>query len=118
MQKTVLVTDDSVFMRSMLKNILVKAGYAVFEASDGKSCLDQYAEHKPDLVLLDITMPQMDGILCLKNLKQQFPESVVVMCSAMGQQVLIIEAVQNGAKDFIVKPFQSNRVIEAVNKYI
>ena len=115
----VLVVDDAQFMRMMLKDILTKNGFAVVgEAKNGAEALEKYKELKPDLVTLDITMPEVDGITALKNIKEFDPSAKAVMCSAMGQQVMVIESIQAGAKDFIVKPFQADRVIEAVRKAI
>lgn len=115
----VLVVDDAAFMRMMVKDILTKNGYEVAgEAVNGKDALDKYREIKPDLVTMDITMPEVDGITALKNIRAEFPDARVLMCSAMGQQAMVIEAIQAGAKDFIVKPFQADRVIESVKKAI
>lgn len=115
----VLVVDDAQFMRMMLKDILTKNGFEIAgEAKNGAEALERYKELKPDLVTLDITMPEVDGITALKNIKEFDPSAKAVMCSAMGQQVMVIESIQAGAKDFIVKPFQADRVIEAVRKAI
>ena len=103
----------------MIKDILSKNGYNVAgEAENGKIAVDKYNEVKPDLVLMDITMPEMDGIQALKAIKGNDPSAQVIMCSAMGQQAMVIEAIQSGAKDFIVKPFQADRVLEAVKKVL
>lgn len=119
MAKNVLICDDAAFMRMMIKDILTKNGYNVVgEAENGKIAVDKYSELSPDLVLLDITMPEMDGIGALKAIKAKDPNACIIMCSAMGQQAMVIEAIQSGAKDFIVKPFQAERVIEAVKKVI
>ena len=119
MAKNILVCDDAAFMRMMIKDILTKNGYNVVgEAENGAKAVEKYAETKPDLVLMDITMPEMDGIQALKKIKESDPNASVVMCSAMGQQAMVIEAIQSGAKDFIVKPFQAERVLEAVKKVI
>lgn len=119
MAKNILVVDDAAFMRMMIKDILTKNGYNVVgEAENGIKACDKYAELKPDLVLMDITMPEMDGIAALKKIKAYDPGAMVIMCSAMGQQAMVIEAIQGGAKDFIVKPFQADRVIEAVKKVV
>ena len=113
----ILVVDDAMFMRMMLKDILSKNGYEVVgEAANGREAIDKYIELRPDLVLLDITMPEMDGITALKEIKHIDPQAVVVVCSAMGQQNMVIEAIQNGALDFIVKPFQQNRVLESLKR--
>ena len=114
-----MLVDDAAFMRMMIKDILTKNGYNVVgEAENGKVAVDKYTELKPDLVLMDITMPEMDGIESLKAIRAKDPNACVIMCSAMGQQAMVIEAIQSGAKDFIVKPFQAERVLEAVKKVI
>ncbi|MBQ6994680.1 MAG: response regulator [Lachnospiraceae bacterium] len=119
MAKNVLIVDDAAFMRMMIKDILTKNGYNIAaEAENGKIAVDKYNEVKPDLVLMDITMPEMDGIQALKGIKSSDPNANIIMCSAMGQQAMVIEAIQSGAKDFIVKPFQAERVLEAVKKVI
>lgn len=115
----VLIVDDAAFMRMMIKDILTKNGYNVAgEAENGAKALEKYNEVKPDLVLMDITMPEVDGIQALKNIKAADPNAKVIMCSAMGQQAMVIESIQAGAKDFIVKPFQPDRVLEAVKKVV
>ena len=119
MAKNILICDDAAFMRMMIKDILTKNGYNVAgEAENGKVAVEKYAELKPDLVMMDITMPEMDGIQALKKIKENDPGATVIMCSAMGQQAMVIESIQAGAKDFIVKPFQADRVIEAVKKVV
>lgn len=119
MAKNILIVDDAAFMRMMIKDILTKNGYNVAgEAENGKQAVDKYNETKPDLVLMDITMPEMDGIQALKAIKSADSNATVIMCSAMGQQAMVIEAIQSGAKDFIVKPFQADRVLEALKKVI
>ena len=119
MAKNVMVVDDAAFMRMMIKDILSKNGYNIVgEAENGKKAVDTYAECKPDLVLMDITMPEMDGIQALKAIRGNDPNASIIMCSAMGQQAMVIEAIQSGARDFIVKPFQADRVIEAVKKVV
>ena len=119
MAKNILICDDAAFMRMMIKDILTKNGYNVAgEAENGAKAVEKYNELKPDLVLMDITMPEMDGIQALKKIKESSPEAVVIMCSAMGQQAMVIESIQAGAKDFIVKPFQADRVLEAVQEVI
>ncbi|MER2237444.1 MAG: response regulator, partial [Psychrobacillus sp.] len=96
-----------------------KNGFEVVgEAADGVQAVEKYAELKPDLVTMDITMPEMDGIEALKKIKEKDPSATIIMCSAMGQQAMVIDAIQAGAKDFIVKPFQADRVIEAISKAI
>ena len=119
MAKNVLICDDAAFMRMMIKDILSKNGYNIAgEAENGLKAIEKYNELKPDLVLMDITMPEMDGIEALKKIKEADPKATIIMCSAMGQQAMVIEAIQSGAKDFIVKPFQPERVLEAVKKVV
>ena len=119
MAKNILICDDAAFMRMMIKDILTKNGYEIAgEAENGVKAVETYNETKPDLVLMDITMPEMDGIQALKKIKEADPNACVIMCSAMGQQAMVIESIQAGAKDFIVKPFQADRVLEAVKKVI
>ena len=119
MAKNILICDDAAFMRMMIKDILTKNGYNVVgEAENGAKGVEKYNELKPDLVLMDITMPEMDGIAALKAIKASDAGATVIMCSAMGQQAMVIESIQAGAKDFIVKPFQADRVLEAVKKVI
>ena len=115
----ILIVDDAAFMRMMIKDILTKNGYEVAaEAENGQKAVEKYTEVRPDLVLMDITMPEMDGIQSLKKIKELDGAANVIMCSAMGQQAMVIEAIQSGAKDFIVKPFQAERVLEAVKKVV
>ena len=117
--KNILICDDAAFMRMMIKDILTKNGYNIAgEAENGAKAVEKYNELKPDLVLMDITMPEMDGIQALKKIKETDPNASVIMCSAMGQQAMVIESIQSGAKDFIVKPFQADRVLEAVQKVV
>lgn len=119
MAKNILICDDAAFMRMMIKDILTKNGYNVAgEAENGLKAVEKYKEVNPDLVLMDITMPEMDGIQALKEIKKMDGGALVIMCSAMGQQAMVIESIQAGAKDFIVKPFQPDRVIEAVKKVV
>ncbi|MBR1770995.1 MAG: response regulator [Lachnospiraceae bacterium] len=119
MAKNILICDDAAFMRMMIKDILSKNGYNVAgEAENGLKAVEKYKEVSPDLVLMDITMPEMDGIQALKEIKKLDAGAKVIMCSAMGQQAMVIESIQAGAKDFIVKPFQADRVIEAVKKVV
>ena len=119
MAKNILICDDAAFMRMMIKDILTKNGYNIVgEAENGAKAVEKYAELKPDLVLMDITMPEMDGIAALKKIKAADANASIIMCSAMGQQAMVIESIQSGAKDFIVKPFQADRVLEAVQKVV
>lgn len=113
----VLIVDDAAFMRMMLRDILTKNGYEIAgEAENGVQAVEKYKEVKPDLVTMDITMPEMDGISAVREIKKIDPGARIVMVSAMGQQAMVIEAIQAGAMDFVVKPFQPDRVIEAVKK--
>ncbi len=119
MAKNILICDDAAFMRMMIKDILTKNGYNVVgEAENGAKGVEKYNELKPDLVLMDITMPELDGIQALKKIKEMDSSATVIMCSAMGQQAMVIESIQAGAKDFIVKPFQADRGLEAVKKVV
>lgn len=113
--RTVLIVDDAAFMRNILKNILETSGYKVVgEAVNGNDGILKYKELKPDIVTMDITMPECDGLKAVKEIVDYDKTAKVVMCSAMGQQAMVIEAIQNGALDFIVKPFQKDRVIESL----
>ncbi|MGQ9656400.1 MAG: response regulator [Fimbriimonadales bacterium] len=117
MAKRIMITDDALFMRVTLKNILTQNGLEVVaEASNGREAVELYEQHKPDLVFMDITMPEMDGLEALKAIRAKDPSAKVVMCTAMGQKQIVVEAIQAGAKDFIVKPFQPERIMEAVQK--
>ena len=115
----ILIVDDAAFMRIMIKNIVTTAGHEVIaEASNGNEAIEFYKQHQPDIVTMDITMPEKDGIQALKEIRQYDPGAKVVMCSAMGQQAMVIDAIQAGAKDFCVKPFQGDRVLEAIGKLV
>ena len=119
MNNRVLIVDDAAFMRMMIKDILSKNGYEVVgEADNGLVGIEKYKEFKPDLVTMDITMPEMDGISAVKEIKKFDPQAKIIMCSAMGQQAMVIESIQSGARDFIVKPFQPDRVLEAIRKAV
>ena len=112
----IMVVDDAAFMRMRCSKLLMENGYEVKEAANGVEAVTRYTEYQPDGVLLDITMPEMDGIATLKKLKEIDPKAKVVMVTAMGQQSMVIEAIQAGAKDFIVKPFKPDRVVDALSK--
>lgn len=117
--KSILLVDDANFMRMMLKDILTKNGYEIVgEASNGAEALQKYKELKPDLVTMDITMPDVDGIQGVKLIRAFDPNANIIMCSAMGQQAMVVDAIKGGAKDFIVKPFNAERVVEAVKKIL
>lgn len=115
-EKKVLIVDDAVFMRAMVKRIIAGLKeYQIFEAPDGETALELYAREKPGLVLLDISMPGMNGIEVLKELKASDPDAFVIMCSAIGQDSMMREAIDSGARDFIVKPFKTGQIIDAVH---
>lgn len=115
----VLVVDDTAFMRMTLRNLLQKHGYTVAgEAGNGAEAVARYEELKPDVVTMDITMPEMDGIAAIKAILARDPGARIIVCSAMGQKPMVIEALAAGAKDFIVKPFQAERVIEALQRVL
>ncbi len=119
MANKILIVDDASFMRMMIKDVLTKNGFEVIgEAENGAKAIEKHKELQPDLTIMDITMPEVDGIQAVKEIKKVDPNAKIIMCSAMGQQAMVIEAIQAGAKDFIVKPFQADRVIEAVQKVI
>ena len=113
MAKKILICDDAAFMRMMIKDILTKNGYEVAgEAENGAKAVEKYNELKPDLVLMDITMPEMDGIQALKKIKEDYPDAKIVMCTAMGQEGMVVDAIKSGARDFIVKPFNAERIVQ------
>ena len=115
----VLVVDDAAFMRISIKNTLTRNGFEVVgEAESGAIAVEKYKELSPDLVIMDITMPEVDGIQAVKEIKKIDKNAMVIMCSAMGQQAMVIESIQAGAKDFIVKPFQADRVVDAVKRVL
>jgi two-component system, chemotaxis family, chemotaxis protein CheY len=114
---TIMIVDDATFMRMMLKDILTKSGFTIVgEAENGAVAVDKYMELHPNLTIMDITMPEMDGLQAVKEIRKRDSKARIIMCSAMGQQSMVIEAIQSGAKDFVVKPFQAERVVEAVTK--
>jgi len=115
----VLVVDDAIFMRTMISDILKKGDFEVCgEGATGAEAVEQYKKLKPDLVIMDIIMPDMGGIEAVKAIMQNDPNARVLMCSAMGQQALVVEAIQAGARDFVVKPFQPSRVLEAARRVL
>ena len=112
----IMLVDDAAFMRMMVKNALTKSGYDNFvEAQDGAEAVKKYDEEKPDMVIMDITMPKMDGLQALKKIRENDPNAKVVMCTAMGQEGMVVDAIKSGAKDFIVKPFNAERIVQTVN---
>lgn len=114
----IMVVDDAAFMRMKCANLLTEHGHQVLEASSGAEAVRIYQANKPDMVLLDITMPEMDGLTALKEIKKIDPNAMVAMVTAIGQQSIVMEALKAGAKDFLVKPFDSSRVIAAVKKMV
>jgi two-component system chemotaxis response regulator CheY len=115
----VLVCDDAIFMRTMISDILTQAGFEIVgEAESGSQAVEKYRQLKPDLVTMDIVMPDMGGIDAVREICKDNPDAKILMCSAMGQQALVVEAIQAGAKDFVVKPFQPSRVLEAVQRVL
>ena len=115
----ILIVDDAAFMSMMVKDTLSKNGYTdLYEAADGLQAVEVYNEVKPDLVIMDITMPNMDGLDALRAIMGQNPGAKVVMCSAMGQEAMVIDAIKSGAKDFIVKPFKPERIIKTVEQLL
>lgn len=119
MSAKILIVDDAAFMRMMIKNIITKAGYEVAgEAENGEQAVQLYFELKPDLVTMDITMPDMDGIEAVKAIMKKAPDAKIIICSAMGQQAMVMEAIQAGAKDFIVKPFKPDRILQAIERVL
>ena len=117
MDKKILICDDAASMRMMLKDIMKRIGYSeVYEAETGKKAIEKYIEFKPDLVFMDITMPEMDGIEALKKIIAHDKNATVIMCAAIGQSPLAVETMKNGAKDVIFKPYNIERVKEIINK--
>jgi two-component system chemotaxis response regulator CheY len=115
----VLIADDLKFIKLVLRESIEKAGFRVVgEASNGEEAVELYQNTRPDVVLMDITMPKMDGLAALKQILKLDPEAKIIMCSALGQQTLIVQALQLGAKDFIVKPFREERVVGAIKKIL
>lgn len=119
MGKKIMLVDDAAFMRMMIKDTLKKNGFTdIVEAGNGEQAIAAYQEQKPDLILMDITMPVMDGLEALRRLKEIDPGVQVVMCSAMGQETMVVDALKLGAKDFIVKPFKPDRIMKTVNSLL
>ncbi|WP_449622137.1 response regulator [Robertmurraya sp. Marseille-Q9965] len=115
----ILIVDDAKFMRLTLSNILLKANHEIVgEGETGMDAVELYRKLTPDLVTMDITMPEMSGLEAMKEIKKEFPQAKIIMCSAMGQQKMVVESIEAGAKDFIVKPFDEGRVLEAVNRVL
>ncbi len=117
MGRNILIVDDAAFMRMMIKDIASKNGFNVVgEAQNGKEAVEMYVKCKPDIVTMDITMPEKDGISAVKDIMSIDSSARIIMCSAMGQQSLVMEAIKAGARDFLVKPFKAERVVEAIEK--
>lgn len=117
MDKKIMVVDDAAFMRMMIKDSLTKNGYTnLIEAQDGQIAIDTYQAEKPDLTIMDITMPNVDGLQALQAIKRIDPSAKIVMCSAMGQESMVVDAIRYGALDFIVKPFKPDRILQTVSK--
>jgi two-component system, chemotaxis family, chemotaxis protein CheY len=115
----ILIVDDAKFMRMTLSDILIRNNHEIVgEGENGREAIALYHELQPDLVTMDITMPEMSGLEAMKEIRHNYPQAKVIMCSAMGQQRMVVEAIEAGAKDFIVKPFDEGRVIEAVNRVL
>lgn len=115
----ILIVDDAKFMRMTLTNILKKANHQIVgEAENGKIAVELYRKLRPDLVTMDVTMPEMSGIEAVKMIKSESPDAKIIMCSAMGQQKMVVEAIEMGAKDFIVKPFDESRVLDAIRRVL
>jgi two-component system chemotaxis response regulator CheY len=119
MAKKILLVDDAAFMRKVIKDTLSKNGYTeLYEAVDGADAVEKYSEINPDLVIMDITMPNMDGLEALKAIRAKDSNASIVMCSAMGQESMVMDAVRSGAKDFIVKPFKPDRILKTVTSVL
>lgn len=115
----ILIVDDAIFMRKVIRDLLVKHEYTdLIEAQDGLEAVEMFREHRPDLIIMDITMPSLDGIETIKELRKIDETVAILMCSAMGQEAMVREALKYGAKDFVVKPFKPDRVIRAVEKLL
>lgn len=119
MQHKILIADDATFMRMMLKDILSHAGFInLIEAKNGREAINLFKVEKPELILLDVTMPDMDGLKALEEIKDVNPDVKIIMCSSMGQEELVSECFEKGADDFIMKPFKPERVVQAVSQFI
>jgi two-component system chemotaxis response regulator CheY len=114
----ILIVDDAQFMRLRCARLLGESGYEIIEAQNGREAVEQYLAHKPDAVLMDITMPEMDGLAALKQIRQLDPGARITMLTALGQQGIVMEAIKAGARDFVVKPFEADRVLSAVKRMI
>lgn len=119
MNKRILLVDDAEFMRLVLKDVLTKNGFEVAaEAENGRQAIERYREVLPDLIIMDVTMPDMDGLEALKEIRKEYPEAKAIMCSAMGQESVVLEAIRSGAATFVVKPFNADLLIGIVKKLL
>lgn len=117
MERKILLVDDAAFMRKLIRDTLTKNGFTnILEAADGEIACTTYSAEHPDLVIMDITMPNKTGIQALAEIRGEYPNAKVIMCSAMGQEAMVVEAIKLGAVDFIVKPFKPDRILQSVNK--
>ncbi|TYR81144.1 response regulator [Priestia megaterium] len=115
----ILIVDDAKFMRATLRSIVERAGHDVAgEAENGVEAIEKFRELKPDIMTMDITMPELNGMDAVKQIKQKYPQAKIVMCSAMGQQKMVVEAIEAGAKDFITKPFDESSVLDAIDRVL
>jgi two-component system, chemotaxis family, chemotaxis protein CheY len=114
----ILIVDDAEFLRMRISKMLIAEGYQVIEAENGAIAVDKYRAEKPDVVLMDITMPEMDGLTALKTIRSTDPRARVVMLTALGQESVVLEAIKSGARDFVVKPFERERVLSAITKLL
>lgn len=115
----IMIVDDTAFMRAMIRDMISGSEHEVVaEAKNGSEAVKLYPTAKPDVMTMDITMPDMDGITALRNIRKIDPHAKVIMCSAMGQHAMVLDAIQAGAKDFVVKPLQQHRLLEAINKVL
>ena len=114
----ILIVDDAEFLRLRISKMLVGEGYEVFEAENGLKAIEIYRTNKPDLVLMDVTMPEMDGLTALKNIRSFDSKAKIIMLTALGQESVVLEAIKSGARDFVVKPFERDRVLTAIQKLL
>jgi two-component system, chemotaxis family, chemotaxis protein CheY len=114
----ILIVDDAEFLRMRISKMLVADGHEVIEAENGLQAVESYKANKPDVVLMDITMPEMDGLTALKEIRSHDPKARVVMLTALGQESVVLEAIKSGARDFVVKPFERERVLGAISKLL
>ena len=114
----ILIVDDAEFLRLRISKMLTESGHEVLEAENGVQAINKYQSEAPDIILMDITMPEMDGLTALKEIRSQDPKAKIVMLTALGQESIVLEAIKSGAKDFVVKPFERDRVMSAINKLL